>query len=156
MKEIDGNLFRVHIIVCCTFHGFKNYADGWTVEHKKGRKLKYPNDKSNLKWLPNSNEKAAEVGLQTNQGAYRSQPAVKRAQPEVSGKPIWTRSKVEGGEWSEWKRWPSKNQFFEKGGLFRSHCKAMCKVLKVMIKKGETRTNAQGTTFEATDADPSL
>ena len=156
MKEIDGNSFYVHTIVCCTFHGFKKYDDGWTVEHKEGRKLKYPNDESNLEWLPNSNKKAAEVGLQTNSGAYRSQPAVKRARPESSGKAIWTRTKVEGGEWSEWKRWPSKNQFFEKGGLFRFRSEAMTKVLKHMINEGETRKNAQGTTFEATDADPSL
>ena len=149
-------MFLVHIIVCCTFHGFKKYDDGWTVEHKEGRKLKYPNDKSNLEWLPGNNKLAAEVGLQTNQGAYSSQPAVKRARPESSGKAIWTRTKVEGGEWSEWKRWPSQGQFFEKGGLFRSRSKETGKALKQMIHKGKTRKNAQGTTFEATDTDPSL
>ena len=141
--------------MCCTFHGFEKSVDGWTVEHKKGRNMKYPNDESNLKWLPGNNKLAAEVGLQTNQGAYRSQPAVKRAQPEVSGKPIWTRSKVEGGQWSEWKHWPSKNQFFEKGGLF-PRTTTTRQALNSMIHKGETLSNAQGATFEATDADPSL
>ena len=74
----------------------------------------------------------------------------------ASGKPIWTRFKVEGGEWSEWKRWPSQGQFFEKGGLFRSRSKEMNKALKHMINKSKTRKNDQGTTFEATDTDPSL
>ena len=151
---------QVHIIVACTFLEFKSYADGWTVEHINGTSIKYPNDKSNLKWLPNTNKLAAEVGLPTNQAAFYARPGVKQAKSESTGITIWSRSKVDGAStWSEWTRWPSKTQFFEKGGCFEvtKRCKGTNKNLKHMILKGAKHRNQQtGTTFQATDKDPSL
>ena len=96
--------------------------------------------------------------LPTNQTAFHARPGVKQAQSERTGIAIWSRSKVDGAStWSEWTRWPSKTQFLKKGRCFTKLCKGTSKALKHMILKGIEHTTPQtGTTFQATDKDPSL